>query len=106
EISLFQMSRMEEKRPSLMDLAHVASLMAYTPLTQSPLTQTPETAESPILLPGEDEDANPHLHQGVSLYVHTCQECAHAFDCEGDYNGQHVAGICISGMRARSNRKD
>lgn len=78
---------LEHKRPPPIDAAHFEF--------PEPLTQSPSTAETPILIP-DDIKANPHLQEEeVHLYTHTCDECSAVFDCVGDEHGNHAVDLCI-----------
>lgn len=80
---------LDSKRPAPI----IASQMEF----KEPLTQSPMTAETPVVI-RDDAQANPHLpdeEKIVALYGHICEECD-VFDCNGDQNGNHAVDLCVS----------
>ena len=82
----------ERKRPTPIDAA-------YLDFLPEPLTQSPMTAETPVLVDADDKEANPHLQVDeeaiVNLYVHTCEQCSVIFDCDGDQQGNRAVDLCV-----------
>ncbi len=80
---------LDRKRPSPITSSQVEF--------KEPLTQSPMTAETPIVI-RDDDKANPHLPaegKMTILYGHICDHCGEVFDCHGDEYGNHAIDLCV-----------